>query len=264
MKIKNIYLIIILKSILLNTTFTSQSTSQATTKNHQQMPMISENELKEIMQNAVEEYKRLPEAEKELMSQQIGIKREELDEIMNEASNFVEEINTKNNKKSTFDQKEENTFNNNSNERLPQAQIKSTSLKNETKEQITIFEKAIKTLQTLNLKASDQLIREKIISEFDIALSSIEKIVYYLLLIKQFLINNENQIIIPNADINKLLSIAHKINNLKESIEKLITLNEYETTNNKNNLFAKYNIKKPSNTELKIYLENEITLLKKK
>lgn len=268
MKIKNFYFItinIILLNLYLNIN-TSNSLSKQNTnanKNYPSMPMISENELKEIMQNAVEEYNRLPEEEKELMSKQIGIKKEELDDIMKEASAFVEEINN-NTKKNNSDQKiEENTFNeNNTIEKKSTIPQKNIDLKNETKEQIAMLEKAIKTLQTLNLKITDQFIREKVLIDFDTAIISIEKTIYYFLLIKQFLSNNENQILISNTDIKTLINIANKINTLKESIEKLITLNEYESANNQNNLFEKYSIKKKSNTDLKNFLENEITNLK--
>lgn len=265
MKIKNIYLLIIINILLLSSSYNLKASS--TPKTPHGMPMISEEELKKMMQNAVEEYQRLPEAEKELMSQQLQIKREELDEIMNEAAAFVEEINANENKKSTFDQKEESSFN--AIESTPANKnaapsSRNSELKNETKELIIIFDKAIRTLQTLILKSSDQGIREKIIADFDTALSSIEKLIYYFSLIKQFLSNNENQSLINSTDINKLLTIANKINTLKDSIEKLITLNEYENTNNKNNLFEKYSIKKNSNTELKKFLENEITSLQNK
>jgi hypothetical protein len=275
MKIKNFYLTTI-NIILFNLPFyidttktlakeqPSSSIANASNSYHPQMPMITENELKEIMQNAIEEYNRMPEEEKELMSKQIGIKREDLDDIMKEASAFVEEINTNNKNNSSDKTIESNTFNDSNTEKTQPIQKKNTDLKNETKEQILIFEKAIKTLQTLNLKTNDQLIREKILTDFDMALISTEKIIYYFLLIKQFLSNNENQILISPADTNSLINIAHKINALKDSIEKLITLNEYEAANNKNNLFEKYSIKKKSNAELKNFLENEITTLKNK
>lgn len=268
MKIKNFYLItinIILLNLYLNIN-TSNSLSKENTnanKNYPSMPMISENELKEIMQNAVEEYNRLPEEEKELMSKQIGIKKEELDDIMKEASAFVEEINN-NTKKNTPDKNtEKNTFNeNNTIESKSPTPQKNIDLKNETKDQIAIFEKTIKTLQTLNLKITDQSIREKILIDFEMGIISIEKTIYYFLLIKQFLSNNENQVLIAKTDIKTLINIANKINALKESIEKLITLNEYESANNQNNLFEKYSIKKKSHIDLKNFLENEITNLK--
>ncbi len=270
MKIKNTYILIIF-NILIFQLEASTKSKPATNTNPamsmpqgMNMPAISEDELKEIIQNAVEEYKKLPESEKELMSQQIGIKKEELDEIMNEAEAFVEEINNNNNKKNTFDQPE--TFDTKKNKDKIQQPIQknNSESKNELKEQITILENTIKTLQTLILKSNDTYIREKIINDFDSALSSIEKTIYYLYLIKQFLSNNENQNTIPKTDINKLISIAHKINLLQENIEKLITLNEYEITNSKNDLFEKYSIKTNSNKELKIFLENEIQSLKNK
>jgi hypothetical protein len=281
MKIQNYYLTIIQLIVLLsylniqssslnkqlsNQSLMNDNNNNLNSKMQGSIPMISENELREIMQNAVEEYKRLSEEEKELMSQQIGIKIEELDEIMNEASAFVDEINANNKKNDNSSNKkfEENTFGTNNTEKSSNTLKKNIETKNEIKEYILIFEKTVKTLETLNLKISDPFIREKIITELPMILNIIEKTIYYLLIIKQFLLNNENQVIIQKTDINILINIANKINNLKDSIEKLITSTEYESANNRNDLFEKYSIKKKSNTDLKTFLENEITTLKNK
>jgi hypothetical protein len=268
MNFKKIYLLQLMHLLLINN-FPSAATKKTETptqsKSSQQIPMISEEELKEIMKNAVEEYNRLPDEEKELMSKQIGIKREELDDIMNEASAFVNEMNNKaeiTNQTNTFS--DSNTIKD-----TPAHAIPTKKIEKNNKNIIALIEKAIKTLQTLNLKANDEYIKEKINEEFNSAFPIIEKMVYFLYLIKQSLQDTDNNDKINTADINQITNITKKIGNLNDSIEKLITISEYETIHNKNNLFQKYSIKSNTYAELKTFLEktiektkNEINTLK--
>lgn len=247
-----------------NSDYTAQKTqSNNTTKKSGQgnmpLPMITEQELQEIMYNAVEEYKRLPESEKEMMCKSFGIDRQELDDIMKEAEQMIPSF-TENTKKSTdtSSQTNENIFKSENGIQAPQKSIQKA--KQTQNENIQTIKRAVMTLQILIAKMKDEYIRDTVVDKFPNAYELIEITNYYLSIVAEYLKDKEN----PIQEVTELVIICNKINALNDAITKIITNEEYTTINQPTNLFSKYSIKKNSLEKLASWIESEIKTTKDK
>ena len=223
------------------------------------VPMITEQELQEIMYNAVEEYKRLPESEKEMMCKNFGIDRQELDDIMKEAEQMIPAFAESNKKNGdSYGQNNDNTFKAESGNQSTQ---KSNQKAKQTQgDNIQIIKRAVMTLQTLITKMKDEYIREIIVDQFPNAYELIEITNYYLSIVAEYLKDKENFI----PEVAEIIAMCNKINALNDAVTKIITNEGYTTINQPTNLFAKYSIKKNSIENLASWIESEIKATKTK
>lgn len=212
---------------------------------------IDEEMLIGMMQEVVEQYSNWSEEEKETMCKENNIKREDLDNYIEEAKTVIEKA-----KKETEKTKQKK-------ETITQETTKKNepiTEKNQIQKYLNQIQKCIHTIETLQLKSQDSMIQSIILSYNEELLGKIEILKYYLKIFYDFLnkYKEENKINIENKKIEDILNIVIQINELEPTIERLITLEEFQEDNNFEDLFQKYRIKPNQEKELKEKLENEI------
>jgi hypothetical protein len=213
---------------------------------------IDEEMLIGMMQEVVEQYSNWSEEEKETMCKENNIKREDLDNYIEEAKTVIEkakkETEKTKQKKETITQEETTKKN------------EPITEKNQIQKHLNQIQKCIHTIETLQLKSQDSMIQSIILSYNEELLGKIEILKYYLKIFYDFLnkYKEENKINIENKKIEDILNIVIQINELEPTIERLITLEEFQEDNNFEDLFQKYRIKPNQEKELKEKLENEI------
>ena len=212
---------------------------------------IDEEMLIGMMQEVVEQYSNWSEEEKETMCKENNIKREDLDNYIEEAKTVIEKA-----KKETEKTKQKK-------ETITQETTKKNepiTEKNQIQKYLNQIQKCIHTIETLQLKSQDSMIQSIILSYNEELLGKIEILKYYLKIFYDFLnkYKEENKINIENKKIEDILNIVIQINELEPTIERLITLEEFQEDNTFEDLFQKYRIKPNQEKELKDKLENEI------
>lgn len=213
---------------------------------------IDEEMLIGMMQEVVEQYSNWSEEEKETMCKENNIKREDLDNYIEEAKTVIEKAKKESEK--TKQKKETITQEETTKKNEPITE------KNQIQKYLNQIQKCIHTIETLQLKSQDSMIQSIILSYNEELLGKIEILKYYLKIFYDFLnkYKEENKINIENKKIEDILNIVIQINELEPTIERLITLEEFQEDNTFEDLFQKYRIKPNQEKELKDKLENEI------
>jgi hypothetical protein len=266
---------IIIKYLLI-TFFLFSSDSFARGKN-QMMPedfsQMSEKEFKnfkEAMEGALNDYQKLSPEEKQGLIDQMksfgtpGIENltiEELDKSMQETATMLEELE----KSITSEKYEKNDITNSSSTEkkinTPKNQGDEKKLKSNIEKIEEVINSSTKTIGILSFKIQDEIIFHEFQSHWKSIKEDIEKMSYYLKVIKEFLSNNKEKTIFLE-ELKSLIPNFEHIASLQTQIESLISLEEYESKQKKTNLFQKYSIKN-SPEKLKSFLENEIKIIKK-
>lgn len=223
---------------------------------------IDEDMLIGMMQEVIEQYSNWSEEEKEIMCKENNIKREDLDNYIEEAKTVIDKA-----KKETEKTKEkkENQIEKEAKREGQKTQNEPITEKNKIQKYLNQIQKCIHTIETLQLKSQDSMIQSIIVSYNEELLGKIEILKYYLKIFYDFLnkYKEENKVNIENKKIEDILNIVIQINELEPTVARLITLEEFQEDNQFEDLFQKYRIKSNQEKELKEKLENEITNIEK-
>lgn len=223
-------------------------------------PEFNEEMFIKMIENAVEQYESTSEEEKNAMCKEIGINREELDTLMTTAKEELEKIQQDTQSKPTFSKEEKtDTMKNTSIE----TKNEPIGEKKEIQKYINSIQLAIKTINKLHIKSHDETIQTELTAQYENILPKTEILNYYLGIILEFLKKylDQNSLNIDKKKIKEIVAISDEINILEPTITRLITLQEYNETNETENMFKKYKIKEKTNKNLQEYLKREIQQL---
>jgi hypothetical protein len=223
---------------------------------------IDEDMLIGMMQEVIEQYSNWSEEEKEIMCKENNIKREDLDNYIEEAKTVIDKAKKETEKTK---QKKENQTEKETKKEEQKTPNEPITEKNQIQKYLNQIQKCIHTIETLQLKSQDSMIQSIIISYNEELLGKIEILKYYLKIFYDFLnkYKEENKVNIENKKIEDILNIVIQINELEPTVARLITLEEFQEDNQFEDLFQKYRIKSNQEKELKEKLENEITNIEK-